>query len=110
MHCSTWFQAWCDVYKIMRRLPVPVLSSAHLARYDVCEQDGYGGESDNTHAVSPVPNPMYPLPISGTFCDATIQGNQEKDGCDRSKKPDRSRCKQDSETRRVPTKPGLNTE
>jgi hypothetical protein len=52
-------------------------SSAHLARYDVCEQDGCDGESGNTHAVSPVPNPMYPLPIGSTFCDATIEWNQE---------------------------------
>src|SRR5215470_16663603 len=84
-------------------------SSAHLAHYDVCEQDSCDDENSNTHAMSLVPTPMYPLPISNTFCYAVIQWNQEKKRCHRRKNPDHTSCEEDSEIRRVPMKPGLNT-
>jgi hypothetical protein len=40
--------------------------------YNVCEQNSCDGQSGDSHAVSPVPNPIYPLPISSAFRDATI--------------------------------------
>lgn len=52
---------------------------APSAGYDVCEQKRHGGESGYAHSISPVPNPIYPLPIGSTFCHATSEWNQEKD-------------------------------
>ena len=45
----------------------------------LCDQDGCYGESGDPHAMSLVPDPMYPLPIGNSLCHAAIQWNQEKD-------------------------------
>src|ERR1700691_5598824 len=87
--------------------PVLIWIEHPSADYYVCEQDSCGGESGYAHLMSPVPNPMYPLPISSTFRHATSEWNQDKDRCHRNKNPDRIRCKQDCAPRRVPTEPGL---
>jgi hypothetical protein len=78
----------------LRRFPVLIWISPS-AGYDVCEQDSCCSQSGYAHSISPVPNPIYPLPISSTFRHATGEWNQEKDRCHRNKNHDRIRCKQD---------------
>jgi hypothetical protein len=75
--------------------PSTDLHRAYSAGYDVCEQKSCGGDSGYAHSISPVPNPIYPLPISCTFRHATGEWNQEKDRRHRNKNHDRIRCKQD---------------
>jgi hypothetical protein len=64
---------------MLRRFPVLIWIEHPLADYYVCEQDSCGGESGYAHSMSPVPNPMYPPPISSTFRHATSEWNQDKD-------------------------------
>src|SRR3982074_59929 len=77
------------------RFPVLIWIEHPSADYYVCEQDSCGDESGYAHSMSPVPNPIYPLPIRSTFRHATSEWNQDQDRCQRNKKPDRIRSKQD---------------
>jgi len=62
----------------LARFPVLIWIEHLSADYNVCEQDSSGGESGYAHSMSPVPNPMDPLPISSTFRYATSEWNQDK--------------------------------
>jgi hypothetical protein len=57
----------------IRAFPGTDLVRAPSAHYSVCEQDGCGGKSGYAYPMYPVPDPMYPLPISGTFHHAAIE-------------------------------------
>jgi hypothetical protein len=46
------------------RFPVLIWIEHSSADEYVCEQDGCGGDSGYAHSMSPVPSPMYLLPIS----------------------------------------------